>query len=201
MFISMQKYKPFIIAALLMLALLFSLDLISKHYETRKMQIQKPMVLELTNDDVYQGRQDIQVEEISPYIGREPRKAVFDPFLYIDMVFQQWSDESISRDLAIERLIPFTHDSDLEVAKKANIIKRNIIVEDRSLQEFEFAEKYLENNSYVEAMNILTRISRDFSLYELVDNKYETAKNGFLKSIDAPETVEEYKNTIKLLVH
>lgn len=199
MYKSKHKYIPFIFTAVLLLALLFTIEFISKHNETGKMQIQKQMVSELNEVNTFPDRQDIHAEEISPFIGREPRKAVFDPFLYIDQVFQQWSDESISRDLAIERLMPFTHDSDLEVAQKANIIRRNIIVEDRSLQEFKLAENYLKKNSYVEAMNILTGISQDFSLHELVDTKYETAKNGFLKSIDAPETVEDYKNTIKLL--
>nr|MCR5684005.1 hypothetical protein [Lachnospiraceae bacterium] len=117
----------------------------------------------------------------------------------IDSIKLAWSEETITADVAEEKLKAISGINDSVIAGKADEMLLFIRVEEIGNKSLAEATEAYNNKEYLQVMKIIAAAPKGYSQYGALQNLYTGSRSILMKDVGAPETVEEYEAAVKLL--
>ena len=117
----------------------------------------------------------------------------------IDSIKLDWSEETITADVAEEKLKAISGINDAVIAGKAEEIQRFIRVEELGNKSLSEATEAYKNKEYLQAMKSIAIAPKGYSQYDALHNLYTGCRIILMNDVGTPETVEEYEAAVKLL--
>lgn len=117
----------------------------------------------------------------------------------IDSIKLAWSEETITADVAEEKLKAISGINEAVIAGKAEEIQRFIRVEELGKKSLSEATEAYNNKEYLKAMKSIAAAPKGYSQYDALHNLYTGCRIILMNDVGTPETVEEYEAAVKLL--
>lgn len=118
-------------------------------------------------------------------------------FFNIDEIVRKWENQETDAEQAIASLGEYTQVEYDEVVSFATAKIELITLEMNSQKLYSTAEKFYEEQKYIETLQTLKEIPKVYSKYSKVETLVNLCQKGVLEQVKNPDTVETYEQAIE----